>query len=189
MPELVASEAITVRHSARSVLQISLDPIEHQRRQVEGLRGITGWRVLDLLMELPVGEPVPIGMLDSGKRPLLRKLAGAALITGDTVTRQAVRPCRVLRAVVTGSATRESLARTGGFAPFCARTLAIAQPPRRKDFLAEADFYGIGVVLDQAGRREVLVRERPWIPQRHTVAGWRFVEQQYARVIAQEHAA
>lgn len=188
MPELVASEAITVRHSAKAVLQISLDPTEHQRRQAEGLGGITNWRVLDLLMELPIGEPVPIGMLGFGKRPLLRKLGGAALIASDTVTRQAVRPCRVIRAVVTGSATRESLDRAGRFAPFCARTLVIAQPPRRKTFLVEADFYGIGVILDRAGARETLVRERPWVPQRHTVAGWRFVEQQYARAIAQGHA-
>jgi len=180
-PDLLA---IPVPNAKATWLHIALDPIEHERRQVDGLGGITSWDQLNTLMGLPVGEPIPIGSIAWADRPALRKLpCGAVHLTRTHVTRLAIRPCRVHRAVLAGAATRRNLDRASRFAPFCARQLLIPAPPRRPDFLTEADFYGIGVTLDHGGEHEVLVVERRWRPMRHTVAGWRFVEQAYATAV------
>jgi hypothetical protein len=184
----LACGPVPLRVNASTTLQVEVDPVEHQRRQTDHLGGITNWDVLGLLMELPVGEPIQVGDLDWGKRPILRKIpAGAADLTRTHVTRLAVKPCRVHRAIVTGPATRRSLERAGRWAPFCARTVLISKPPRSATFLTEADYWGIGVTLDRGdGQHEVLVPEKPWMPKRHTLAGWRFVEQQYQRATAGE---
>lgn len=185
LPPSVGQLAVPVSGAKDTVLHVGLDPVEHERRQLAGLGGIANWSVLDLLMELPVGEPIPIGALAWDHRPLLRRLpAGVAEVTQTHVTRLAVRSCRVHRAVIAGPATRRNLDRTSRFAPFCARTLLIPKSPRRADFLTEADFYGIGVAVEhQDGGHEVLVPERPWVPKRHTVAGWRFAEKAYQRAL------
>jgi hypothetical protein len=129
-PDLLAIPA----PGARAVkLHIALDPIEHERRQVEGLGGITSYQQLDTLMGLPVGESVPIGSIAWGERPALRKLPrGAVHLTRTHVTRLAVRPCRVHRAVLAGTTTRRNLDRASRFAPFCARQLLIPAAPRRR---------------------------------------------------------
>ena len=181
-PDLLA---IPVPNAKAIWLHLSLDPIEHERRQADGLDGITSYGHLETLMGLPVGEPIPIDSIARSERPALRNLpCGAVHLTRTHVARLAIRPCRVHRAVLAGSATRRSLERASRFAPFCARQLFIPAPPRRRDFLTEADFYGIGVTLDHDGEHEVLVAERPWRPARHTVAGWRLVEQAYGWAVA-----
>ena len=184
LPPSVGQVAIPVPGTKNTVLHVGVDPAEHRRRQLAGLGAVLNWAVLDLLMDLPVGEPVPVGVVE---RDLLRCLPpGAVEVTATHITRLAVRPCRVHRAVISGTATRRNLDRVGRFAPFCARTLLIPKPPRRPDFLSEADFWGIGVALEHAdGGHEVLVPEQAWIPRRHTVIGWRFAEEAYGQVTAQ----
>lgn len=183
LPPSVGQLAIPVPGTKNTVLHIGVDPVEHQRRQQAGLGAILNWAVLDLLMDLPAGEPVPVNVIE---RDLLRRLpAGAAEVTATHITRLAVRPCRVHRAVVAGTATRRNLDRVGRFAPFCARVLLIPKPPRRSDFLSEADFWGIGVTLEHSdGSHEVLVPEQPWVFRRHTMIGWRFVEEAYGQAVA-----
>jgi hypothetical protein len=94
-------------------------------------------------------------------------------------------------AIVSGPPTRKSLERAGWFAPFCSRAVVISRAPHRKDFLAEADFWGIGVTLDHGGERELLVAPDPWVLKRHTPAGWRYVERAYkaATVATTQEAA
>jgi hypothetical protein len=175
-----------------ATLHLTLDAAEHQRRTESAASPILDPASLDLLLALPVGIPVAVGALSWSQQQAVRRLPrGAADRTRTHVTRQAVRPCRIDLATVSGPPTRKSLGRAGWFAPFCSRTLIIPRVPRRKDFLTEADFWGIGVTLDHAGEREVLVEPEPWVLKRHTPAGWRYVERAYkaATVVAVQEAA
>jgi hypothetical protein len=163
-----------------ATLHLTLDAAEHQRRTKSAASPIIDPVSLDLLLALPVGVPVAVGALSWHQQQALRRLPrGAADRTRTHVTRQAVRPCRIDLATVSGPPTRKSLERTGWFAPICSRALIIPRAPRRKDFLAEADFWGIGVTLDHGGEQEVLVEPEPWVLKRHTPAGWRYVERAY----------
>lgn len=165
-------------------LHLTLDAAEHQRRSDCGAAPILDAVALDLLLSLPVGTPFAVGALSWRQQQTVRRLPpGAADVTRTHITRLAVRPCRIDLAAVTGDPTRRNLARAGRFTPFCARTLVIPRAPRRADFLAEADFWGIGVVLARGAERETLVEPRPWRLMRHSPAGWRFVEEAYAAAL------
>lgn len=175
-----------------ATLHLTLDEAEHERRQYLASPPILDIEALDLLLALPVGVPIPIGALEwRQQRNVRHLLRGAAVVTRTHVTRHAVRPCRIDLATVSGPPTRRNLERAGWFAPFCARALIIPRAPRRKDFLAEADFWGIGVTLDHDGEHEVLVEPEPWVLKRHTPAGWRYVERAYkaATVASVQEAA
>lgn len=56
------------------------------------------------------------------------------------------------------------------------------RPARLDEVLAEADFYGIGVLIDMGDEIEMALEPEPYRPQRHTAAAWRFVEELYQRV-------
>lgn len=170
---------LLVEHSRSTQLHIALDPAEHARRTGAGLGGIYSYGQLDLLLGLPVGMPVPVASLDARDRRTLKRLpAGAVTVTSGMVTRHAVRPCKVMLATVRGTVTQATMTRAGRFAPFCSRTIITPTRPRA-DKLFEADFYGIGVVLEHDGQQETLVEPRPWRLMRHTCSGWAFVERAY----------
>lgn len=170
---------LTVQYSRDVQLHVALDSAEHARRTAVGLGGICSYGQLDLLLGLPVGMPVPVAALDAGDRRTLKRLpAGAVTVTSGMVARHAVRPCRVVLATVRGTVTQATMTQAGRFAPFCPRTIITPTRPRG-NLLFEADFYGIGVVLDQGGRQETLVEPRPWRLMRHTCSGWAFVERAY----------
>lgn len=179
------------RGYGRAMLTVTLDPVEHERRRQAGLGGITSPEALDLLMQLPVGFSVPVGALAARDQRLLRKLpAGVVAIDSvhgrpARVTRLAVKPAVVDLAVVEGRLNAETLGRATGFAPFCRRTVLVpVRPPAER--LAEADYWGVGVTLVRGGEHEVLVEPAPWRPQRHTAAGWLFVERAYQAAVGGE---
>jgi hypothetical protein len=116
-----------------ATLHLTLDAAEHQRRTESAASPILDPASLDLLLALPVGIPVAVGALSWSQQQAVRRLPrGAADRTRTHVTRQAVRPCRIDLATVSGPPTRKSLGRAGWFAPFCSRTLIIPRVPRRK---------------------------------------------------------
>jgi hypothetical protein len=41
----------------------------------------------------------------------------------------------------------------------------------------EAEFYGMGLLIATSNDVEVVVPPRPFVRRRHTVAGWRFLEE------------
>lgn len=135
-------------------------------------------------MGLPAGFPIPVGALPVRDQRQLRRIpAGAVHIDyahgrPAHVTRLAVKPAVVEVATVEGRVNAETMGRATAFAPFCRRQIVTPARPTI-DRLAEADFWGVGVVLDHSGEQEVLVEPKPWRPVRHTVAGWQFVERAY----------
>ncbi|MFB4427077.1 hypothetical protein C5F59_039165 [Streptomyces sp. QL37] len=160
------------------------DATEHARRQRAGMKALTGMARLETLLILPVDMPVPLGSLHARDRAAVRRLpAGSASRDRHEVTRHAVRPLHVDLAVVTAEQPRRGLEAATRFAPFCSRAVLLRRPaPRMDDFLNEASFYGVGVLVDSPSGIEMVLEPRLYRPQRHTAAAWNFTEELYQRV-------
>ncbi|MER5493441.1 hypothetical protein [Streptomyces sp. NPDC002490] len=176
--------AFTQVMGVEAVFFYRLDAAEDERRRQSGAGRLDRMHPLETLLSLPVGMPLPLGSLDQHERRALRSLpAGAADRDRRTVTRRAVRPLQVDLAVVPASGWRQGLERAGRFAPFCRRAMLLSRRPARLDeVLAEADFYGIGVLIDTGDEIEMVLEPETYRPQRHTAAAWWFVEELYQRV-------
>ncbi|MFC8447630.1 hypothetical protein [Kitasatospora sp. NPDC057223] len=174
-------------HSRRAALFTVLNRTEYQRRRtVHGDScppAIDNPEHLDLLLSVPEGMPVAASALTARQRALLRALppTAASLTRTDGqvthVTRTAIRPATVHLALVTGPVSGTNLGIAGSFAPFCPRAILAPERPRLAETLIEADFWGIGVAVEENDTVEVLVPPRPWKRMRHSPAGWRFEEQ------------
>lgn len=161
---------------------------EFERRQACGLGGVThlGW--LDLMMELPAGLPVIPDRQD--RRMLCRIPKGCVDTTTDGFVRQIVKPLDVRLAIVTGQQWKRDLVRTGRFGPYCARVLAFTGKPQGLTEKAiEADFWGIGVIINAGKWPELVVPPAQFEPFRHTPAGWAFAEDIYQQAVRMRAAA
>ncbi|PBC71160.1 hypothetical protein BX265_5749 [Streptomyces sp. TLI_235] len=169
---------------SRALLLYRVDETEHRRRQAAGSEPLDSIPALERLLGLPVGLPVPVGSLpeQAGIRDLPR---GAVEWDADLVTRRAVRPLAVDLAVVRAAGWRTGLERAGRFAPFCRRAVLLDEVPRagRDETLAEASFYGIGVLVDEPDGIRIALEPEAYRPQRHTAAAWHFVEELYGRLV------
>jgi len=161
-----------------------LDDGEAARRHRAGAGNLCLADVLELLLGLPVGMPVPVTSLTRRETAAL-KLAppGAVSVRDGEVVRHAVAPVRVELAVVAGSSWRHGLEKAGRFAPFCARAVALRRHPRDlAEVELQAGFYGVGVIVIDDQSTEVLVPPAPFRRCRWTAAGWRFLEEVYRAV-------
>lgn len=177
---LATNDGLTLRWNATTTIHYRPDPVEVARRQEANAGPVTNWSALELLLALPVGQPVPETSLRNRERHLISSLPhGAAHRDGLTITRLAVRPLAVDVAVVTGPPAKAFNAATK-FAPFCARAVSLDRLPesKRDMYLTQASFYGVGVIVGG----EVLLDPTPHRPVRHTAAGWRFIERVYEKV-------
>ncbi|GAB2840869.1 hypothetical protein GCM10027176_50880 [Actinoallomurus bryophytorum] len=159
---------------------------EAGRRRRAGLGAITSPDILQFLLGLPVGVPVPLAALTRPERSVLRSAAdGALLVEDQCVIRLAEPPVAVGLAMVPVRAWRRGLEHAGRFAPFCSRAMVLRRPPRDLEVLRmEADFYGIGVVIAGEGAEppELVVPPAPFHRNRFTAAGWLFLEETYRQV-------
>ncbi|MFD3373730.1 MULTISPECIES: hypothetical protein [unclassified Streptomyces] len=160
------------------------DAREIERRVSAGAAELTNRRALDLLMNLPLGEPVPVTSLSEVERRALRRMPkGTVSRHGDMVVRQVTQPLKVDLAVVPGRSWTAAKEKAEWFTPFCARAVLIEGPLRRReDALMEADFYGIGLLVATGRDVEVIVPPRPFVRRRYTAAGWQFVEDAYRQL-------
>ncbi|MFI7089617.1 hypothetical protein ACIBUR_39285 [Streptomyces anulatus] len=160
------------------------DATEYARRQGAGMTALTGMQMLETLLALPVDVPVLLDSFSAEDRAALRRLpAGSVDRDRREIARRAVRPLHVDLAVLTGQQPRQALEAAGRFAPFCSRAVLLRRPaPRMDDFLNEASFYGVGVLLDSPSGIDMVLQPRPYRPQRHTAAAWNFTEELYRRV-------
>lgn len=171
----------------RAEISLTIDQHEHERRASFRHRSITDPSALDLLLALPTGETVPWRSLTRGQQVAARIAPDSALVIhDDLVTRHAVRPARLDVATVRfPTACQAALESAGRFAPFCARQVVVTHRPTMTETLIEFGFWGIGLLLDHGhGDLETLVAPEPWVLKRHTVAGWRFVEQVYGQYVS-----
>ncbi|WP_413756942.1 hypothetical protein [Streptomyces sp. MMBL 11-3] len=167
-----------------AVVAYSENEDEIERRTRAGTRELTNPRALDLLMNLPHGEPVPVTSLSDTEQRVLRRMpAGTVARHDNVVVREATHPIRVDLAVVPGKGWASAKEKAEWFTPFCARAVLIDRPLRRRhDAVMEAEFYGIGLLVVTSNDVEVVVPPRPFVRRRHTVAGWRFVEEAYQQL-------
>jgi len=166
-----------------ALVRYRLNEQEVARRKTSRLKAISSPDVLNLLLDLPLGLPVPVKSLARWERLALRAApTGAFSIEKGQVTREAVAPIAVDLAIVPARTWRAGLHAAGRFAPFCARVIALSTAPKDLDVLnAQADFYGIGVAV--ADQPELLVLPEAHRRNRFTVAGWQFLEAVYQQVV------
>jgi hypothetical protein len=167
-----------------ALLCYRLDDSEHARRRQAGTGVILSADVLELLLGLPIGMPIPVVSLTRRERAALRLTPrGSITVCDGQVTRQAVVPMAVELAVVAARTWRDGLEVAGRFTPFCARAMVLhRRPADLADVQLQADFYGVGVIVVDGQSTEVLVEPAPFQRHRFTAAGWRFLEVAYRKV-------
>lgn len=151
---------------------------EQNRRRNVGFNDFMRLSELDLMMELPAGLPVPETSLSAADRRMIQHLPeGCVEHTDAGVVRLLTKPLDVRLAIVTGRFWRRGLERAGRFAPYCARVLALTEEPRNlKESAIEADYWGIGLVVNTSREPRLVVPPEPFVQHRYTPAGWAFAE-------------
>jgi hypothetical protein len=177
-----------------TTLLVTLDRSEHARRgdTQTGPVPYDSMELLTLMLRLPHGEQVPLAEFDQRDRRRLRGARNSGAVSeahtdrgAAAVVRHALRPLRVHLAVVSGPPIA-GLEQAGSFAPFCARAVLLRKHPG-EDYLFEASFYGVGIAIPGPDPRQdapvSLLAPRPWVPKRHTPAGWNFQETAYKQLL------
>lgn len=139
---------------------------------------------LAVLMELPVGIPVPLSCLHPTDRRVLRQLPdGIVHYEENAVVRDLDRVITLLLAIVPGDEDWASAAgAASGFAVHCPRLVALSRPAdRAAGVVHDVSQYGIGVVAGGSNPR-VLAEPAPMPEWRFTPGGWGFDEEIYAQV-------
>jgi len=87
-------------------------------------------------------------------------------------------------ALVNARTWRHGLEVAGRFAPFCARAMVLRRlPDDLHEMRAQADFYGVGVIVVDDRMTGVVVEATPFQRMRFTAAGWQFLEQVYRQSV------
>jgi hypothetical protein len=162
------------------------DRREASRREGYGLGAVLAWDLLETLMDLPAGLPVPVAALSGAAR---RRVAaadpGVARIAGGTVTRELVPAVTPLLAIVMAGDWAAALARASRFAAYCPRMVVGPALPAGTEVLGTAARLGIGVAVRMApGSADVLLEPAPVTDWQPTTAWWRFCEAVYGQVPA-----
>lgn len=163
---------------------------EQNRRRQAGLTAVTRLDQLDLMMQLPAGIPVPETSLSTVERRLIQRLPdGCVEHTDAGVVRLLARPLAVKLVIVTCPSWLAGLKRAGRFAPYCNRVLAMPGEPRDIHQAAvEADFWGIGLVVNTAHEPRLVVAPELFVQRRHTPAGWSFLEDIHRQITTRQPA-
>lgn len=159
------------------------DEDEWRRRQGD-TSPILALDALDILMDLPVGIPVPAAELAPANQRLLRRLPPGSLDWSATaVTRQVRPPLMPILATVCPTRWLDGLRAASRFAAYCPRLVIVSSMPTAPDALTEAAVYGIGVaVADGTGDLQVVVEPEPLHDWQPTPAWWWFTEEIYRQV-------
>ncbi|MFI6004956.1 hypothetical protein ACIA98_31890 [Streptomyces sp. NPDC051366] len=173
-----AKLALVEAFGTEAVVAYRYDERERERRAADGMPPLTRPDVLNLLMALPLGEPVSASSLSERERRVLKSLPkGAAVRRDGSITRRAAHPVHIDMAFVPGRSWESAMEKAERFTPFCTRTVVVDGALRRRDdAVMRADYYGIGLLTVQGDTAEVVVPPRPFVRRRHTVAGWKFLE-------------
>ncbi len=170
----------------RVVLVYRLDEAEHLRRCEWDAEPLHDLWLLDTLLKLPVGRPVPLAVLEGRDRRRLSKgwPKGAAALRGDVVERAATLPLWVDLAVVRSETVSLEALRVMPFGAYAPQAIWLdCFPAGSEQLLEEAAHFSTGVVhWEGLGEPQVLVPVQPLDDVTVTPAGWRFVEHAYEQV-------
>lgn len=107
---------------------------------------------------------------------------GAVVRRGGLIIRQAIHPVHIDMVFVPGRSWESAMERAERFTPFAARSVVVDGGLRRRDdAVMRADFFGIGLFVVRDDVVEAVV-SRPFVRRRHTVAGWKFLEDVYRQL-------
>lgn len=159
------------------------DRHEVSRRERHGLGAVVAWDLLDTLMDLPAGLPVPIAALT---RPARRRVCaaapGVAHLASGQITRDLVPAVTPLLAIVMAGGWAGALVRASRFAPYCPRMVVGPDIVAETEILDTAARLGIGVaVRTSTGPAEVLLEPELVSDWQPTTAWWRFCEVVYGQ--------
>lgn len=159
------------------------DRLERVRRNAYGLGPVLSWDLLDTLMDLPAGLPVPITSLTRpARRRLIAAPPGIARISAGQVTRDLVAAVNPLLAVVTANDWMDGLRRASRFGPYCRRLVVGPDLAGTAAVMSTASELGIGVaVRNGRGCAEVLSEPEQVHGWQPTTAWWRFCEVIYGQ--------
>lgn len=187
--DLTHAEHIDMRFGGvDATLVYTPDRAEFERRRAHGDPSVTRLDWLNLLMNLPHGEPVPFSSFrPSEHRALDRMPLGIVDITPAGFVRRLTHPLRVELAIVHGRQWKPGLRRASRFAPYCRRALVLSGKPKYTSLqqaAIEADYWGIGLIVNEARGPQVVVRPDDFAKRRHTPAGWSFLEEVYRSAVS-----
>ena len=154
------------------------DRSEAGRRAACGLGPVLAWDLLDTLMDLPIGLPVPAAALTrAARRRVCRAPAGIARLSGGQIIRDLAPVVTPLLAIITARDWAGALARASRFAPYCRRMVVGPMLPADGDVLRTAARLGIGVAVRGGPEAaEVLLEPEPVEDWQPTTAWFRFCE-------------
>jgi hypothetical protein len=184
MPQAAVDEIGVARvrlFGTRGWVAYRSDHDQRQLRRAHGIGPVLGLDLLDTLMGLPLGLPVPLHAVSRADLRRLRRLPdGAVTWSSATVTRRLAPPVWPLLAMVQGADWPRGLRAASRFAMYCRRLLVISELPQDEEVaLAEASFYGIGVALRRNGMLKMVLEPEAFTDWQPTAAWWWFTEEVY----------
>lgn len=162
------------------------DDREWRRRRAEGLGAVLAWDLLDTLMDLPAGMPVPLPALTGPAQRRLRKAPrGVVCFSGGAITRQIVPAVIPLLAVIRTRSWRDGLVAASRFACYCPRIVAVpALGGDEGEALALAGEFGIGLAVSRPASAGVLLEPEAVPDWEPTPAWWWLCEDLYRQAAA-----
>jgi hypothetical protein len=169
---------------AKADAVVDIDRAEHLRRARCGLGGVETLGLLDALMCLPHGEPIPVADLGEVALWHLRRAPEGCvqwLAGGRAVRRLLVPVASVPLVVVRAAGWRTGLRRAAAFEPFARRVVLLPRAGRELgDYAWEADAAGTGLwVTGPDGGVDEVVAPGEFVPRYVRPARWRFTERAY----------
>lgn len=179
-PSVYVAEAARIT-GGRGDAFVRIDADERERRCASGLGAITQMWMLDVLMNLPLDQPVRVADLDAGEQWALDRIPAAAVRRDGAWVTRLCRPVTEIAAVVVwGRRLEPLLKRTAPFTRVAQRMIVLDQMPADFDQIAwQACFQGTGVWSWTAdGAIELVVAEPVW-HRYYTPGRWQVNESAY----------
>jgi hypothetical protein len=184
MPQAAADEVGVARvrlFSTRGWVAYRPDHDQRQLRRAQGIGPVLALDLLETLMGLPLGLPVPLHAVSRPDHRRLRRLPdGAVAWSAATVTRRLAPPVTPLLVMIHGVDWSNGLSAASCFGMYCRRLLVVSELPQDEEVaLAEASFYGVGVALRRNTTLRMVLEPEPFTEWQPTAAWWWFTEEVY----------
>lgn len=160
---------------------VRIDAAEHERRRQEKLKAVTPLWKLDLMLNLPFGEPVAVQSLDSDERWTLERMPKGTVQRGEGTVTRVCRPVAEVAAVVaSGASLPKLLAQVAPFKRAAQRMVALDAIPDDFDEIGwQAKFHGVGVWALTGSEAVELIAADTFKLRYYTGARWRVSEYAY----------
>ncbi|WP_052619111.1 hypothetical protein [Mycobacteroides abscessus] len=160
---------------------VRIDAAEHERRCQVRLEAVTPLWKLDLMLNLPFGEPVAVQSLNSDELWTLERMPKGTVQRGEGTVTRVCRPVAEVAAVVArGVSLPKLLAQVAPFKRVAQRMLVLDAVPGDFDEIGwQAKFHGVGVWALTGSEAVELIAADPFKFRYYTGARWRVSEYAY----------